>query len=82
MLPLRWFYLVLKYLIESSILAVFLSWQGATPKDGPSAGAAITTAIISIATNQTLPTELVQWTGEISLSGKNPEKSVVWKKSC
>ena len=42
--------------------------EGATPKDGPSAGAAITTAIYSILSNKKI-NNLFALTGEISLQG-------------
>lgn len=46
--------------------------EGATPKDGPSAGAAITTAIVSAFTNK--PTDrLIGMTGEITLRGRVTE---------
>lgn len=43
--------------------------EGATPKDGPSAGIAVTSGIISLALNRGL-SEKVGMTGEISLKGK------------
>lgn len=43
--------------------------EGATPKDGPSAGITITSSLISLALEKTLPTN-VGMTGEISLKGK------------
>ena len=43
--------------------------DGATPKDGPSAGAAMTTAIVSLLTGITVNRE-VAMTGEISLRGR------------
>ena len=41
---------------------------GAVPKDGPSAGVTITTALASLALQKTLPTDIAM-TGEISLRG-------------
>lgn len=43
--------------------------QGATPKDGPSAGVTLVSSLISLATNTPL-IEDVAMTGEISLTGK------------
>lgn len=46
--------------------------DGATPKDGPSAGAAITTALVSVLTNIPIRSD-VAMTGEINLRGKVTE---------
>lgn len=43
--------------------------EGATPKDGPSAGVTIVTALISLAMNQPIR-QNVAMTGEVSLLGK------------
>ncbi|XP_056303321.1 lon protease homolog, mitochondrial [Danio aesculapii] len=43
--------------------------EGATPKDGPSAGCTIVTALLSLATNTALR-QNVAMTGEVSLTGK------------
>ncbi|OBA19431.1 ATP-dependent protease La [Metschnikowia bicuspidata var. bicuspidata NRRL YB-4993] len=43
--------------------------EGAVPKDGPSAGIAFTSSLISLALNQSLPPN-VAMTGEITLTGK------------
>lgn len=43
--------------------------QGATPKDGPSAGCTITTSLLSLAMNKPIR-QNVAMTGEVSLTGK------------
>uniref|UniRef100_A0A3Q3KK23 Lon protease homolog, mitochondrial n=1 Tax=Monopterus albus TaxID=43700 RepID=A0A3Q3KK23_MONAL len=43
--------------------------EGATPKDGPSAGCTIVTALLSLATNRAVR-QNVAMTGEVSLTGK------------
>lgn len=43
--------------------------EGATPKDGPSAGVTIVSALVSLATNRPIRSG-VAMTGEVSLTGK------------
>jgi len=43
--------------------------EGATPKDGPSAGVTMTTALLSLALEKPIATDLAM-TGEVSLNGK------------
>jgi ATP-dependent Lon protease len=63
-----------KYLNEEQIKLIQKSnihihfMDGAVPKDGPSAGTAITTALISLASGFSVPSN-ISMTGEISLNG-------------
>ena len=43
--------------------------QGATPKDGPSAGQTIVSALLSLAMNKPVRQDIAM-TGEVSLTGK------------
>ena len=45
------------------------SFQGATPKDGPSAGCTIVTALLSLGLNKPIK-QNVAMTGEVSLTGR------------
>ena len=55
-------------ILETADLHMHLP-EGATPKDGPSAGCAITTALLSTALHRPIKQGLAM-TGEISLNGK------------
>ena len=43
--------------------------QGATPKEGPSAGCAMVTSLMSLATGTSVPPHIAM-TGEVTLTGK------------
>ena len=43
--------------------------EGATPKDGPSAGVSITTSLLSLLLNKAVPKDIAM-TGEIGLNGE------------
>ena len=43
--------------------------EGATPKDGPSAGVTMVTSLLSLATSQPVQQDLAM-TGEVSLTGR------------
>lgn len=51
------------------VSSLISSRQGATPKDGPSAGCTIVTALLSLATARPVRPN-VAMTGEVSLTGK------------
>ncbi|CAD8166219.1 unnamed protein product [Paramecium octaurelia] len=58
----------LKLKLQNSAIHMHFT-EGATPKDGPSAGTAITTALLSLVMNVVVPSNLGM-TGEISLNGQ------------
>eukprot|EP00913_Durusdinium_trenchii_P030882 g28924.t1 len=64
---------------SSSYFFLFLHCpEGATPKDGPSAGVTMTTALLSLAMKKPIPTDLAM-TGEVSLNGK--EKTIAARRA-
>ena len=56
-------------LFASVYTVYFLFTQGATPKDGPSAGITLVTALLSLAQSRSVRPDIAM-TGEVSLTGK------------
>ena len=57
------------FVLHTILKYVTRSFQGATPKDGPSAGCTIVTALLSLALNKPIK-QNVAMTGEVSLTGR------------
>jgi ATP-dependent Lon protease len=55
--------------------------EGATPKDGPSAGIAMVSALLSLATSKPLRDELAM-TGEVTLIGPHADCTLSWSPVC
>ena len=58
----------LKHVFENSLVHLHIP-EGATPKDGPSAGITMATALFSLAMNKPAKTQIAM-TGELTLTGQ------------